>query len=461
MRRHRNFVWRVTEHTITGEAIMKKIFVSAGLAAIGAMSLHADEYAPDLTAMDATKLWSVSGTLRGFYDDNINTAPKGQRQGSAGFEFSPSVSLIMPLQQTELGLKYTYGLYYYQEREHQGSNPIDQTHEADLWIDHAFTERLEGKVEDTFTIQQDPQLSSTPTSLPYRAEGNNLQNVATVTSHAELSALFSTDVGYQNTFTDYKQHGATTASFGPGGTGATYAGLLNQDGHSIWINVNYQYLPDLAFLVGYQFGLVNYIGNEPIAENPLTPGQFYFSDSRDQYSQTVYVGGQYAATASLSLSAKVGVQYSHNYNLPSFDPQSPDSYQPYADIAVTYTYLQGDYAQLGFTQQESSSATADPSTANGSITTYNEVSVLYATINHEITPNLVASIVGHYQYSTYQSGNNDGEGQIWYNVGVNLSYAFNPYVSAEIGYNFDHLTTAGPLPGYTRDQEYIGITATY
>src|ERR1700759_3685954 len=111
---------------------MKKTFVSAGIAALGVISLQASEYAPDVTAMDASKIWSVSGTLRGFYDSNYNTTPKAV--GSSGFEFSPSVSLVMPLQQTELGLRYTYGLYYYQKRQEQGSNPIDQTQDVDLWL---------------------------------------------------------------------------------------------------------------------------------------------------------------------------------------------------------------------------------------------------------------------------------------------------------------------------------------
>src|SRR5215469_15369351 len=106
---------------------MKKLFVSASLAAIGALTLHADEYAPDFTALNATKPWTVSGTLRGFYDDNFATAPNGHKDGSAGFEFSPQASLIMPLQQTELGLRYTYGLAYYEKRASQGSNPIDQS----------------------------------------------------------------------------------------------------------------------------------------------------------------------------------------------------------------------------------------------------------------------------------------------------------------------------------------------
>ncbi len=457
---------------------MKKVFVSAGLAALGAMSLHAQSqststYAPDVTATDATKLWSMSGTLRGFYDDNYNTSPNGQKQGSSGFEVSPSISLIMPLQQTELGLRYTYGLYYYQQRENQGSDPTDQTHEADLWIDHAFTERFEGKVQDTFVSQQNPQLSSSPTALPYRAEGNNIQNVGTISTHTELTMLFSTDVGYQNTFVDYSQHGSTQASFEtpvPPGVinGASYAGLLNQDGNSIWLNLNYEYLPDLSFLVGYQFGLVNYTAGEPIAQNyylniPLgqLKGEWYYSDNRDQYSQTIYIGGQYAATASLSVTAQVGFSCLDNYNLPSWDSQSSDSYQPYANISVTYTYLQGDYAQLGFTQSESSSATANPNTLNGSLTLYNEASVLYATVNHQITPSLLANVIGRYQYSSYVSGNNDGEGQSYYSFGLNLSYTFNQHISAEVGYNFDYVSTAGPLPGYSRNQIYAGVTATY
>ena len=79
---------------------MKKFFVSMGLAAAGAASIHA-AYAPD--SSDNSKIWSLSATLRGFYDDNYNTTP--HKQGSYGFEASPSFSLNMPLQQTEIGLQ--------------------------------------------------------------------------------------------------------------------------------------------------------------------------------------------------------------------------------------------------------------------------------------------------------------------------------------------------------------------
>src|SRR6516162_5826204 len=150
---------------------MKKLFVSAGLVALGAAHLHAaDEYAPDVTAMDASRIWSVSGTLRGFYDNNYTTAPTPAY--SWGWEFSPSVSLILPLQQTEIGLRYTYGLYWYQSRSRQGANPIDQTHSLNLWIDHAFSETWEAKVQDAFIYARVARLLARG-PFPYRLKTTN------------------------------------------------------------------------------------------------------------------------------------------------------------------------------------------------------------------------------------------------------------------------------------------------
>ena len=430
---------------------MKKLFVSAGLVAISAANLHADEYAPDFTAMDASKPWTVSGTLRGFYDDNFTTSPNGQKQGSAGFEFSPQASIIVPLQQTELGLRYTYGLYYYQQRENQGANPIDQSHEADLWIDHAFSQRWEGKIEDTFTSQQDPSLSSSATAVPYRVEGNNIQNVGTITAQTEWSMLFSTDFGYQNTWVDY----ANSADI----DGASLVGLFNEDQHSGWASLNYQYLPDLSFMIKYTLTWDDYTGNQVIGEK--TPTELYNSDSRNAITHNISVGAQYAATANLSLLAWVGFSYVDNYNLPSFDNQKSDSYQPSANIAATYTYLPGDYVQVGFTQSQSTAPTSDVSASDGSLTLYQESSVIYASVNHQITPKLTGSLLGHYQYNSWQSGGNSGESQNWYTFGASLAYTFNPLITAEVGYNFYYLTKTSPLPGYSRNVGYASVTASF
>ena len=70
---------------------MKKIVASVGLVALGASGLYSAPI-PGLTE-EGGKNWSVAATLRGFYDDNINTAPSGpDKQDTFGIEINPSVN---------------------------------------------------------------------------------------------------------------------------------------------------------------------------------------------------------------------------------------------------------------------------------------------------------------------------------------------------------------------------------
>ena len=103
---------------------MKNFLTSAGLVAIGVSGLQAAPYAPGLTPVEASKPWSVSAALRGFYDDNITAIPKNYQVGtetfhpeeSFGYELNPSVSLNLPTDQTYFGLSYEYSYKYYEDR---------------------------------------------------------------------------------------------------------------------------------------------------------------------------------------------------------------------------------------------------------------------------------------------------------------------------------------------------------
>src|SRR5580698_6277242 len=156
------------------ESHMKKLFVSAGLVAIGATAIK-PAMADDVTS---PKYWSVGATLRGFYDDNYDIVAAGK--GSVGLELVPTSSFHEPLQQTDMGIRYTYGLYYYQDRNDLGVNPFDQTHQVDLWLDHAFNERWHANITDTFAVGQEPELlNPNPTAAvaaPYRVNGDNISN---------------------------------------------------------------------------------------------------------------------------------------------------------------------------------------------------------------------------------------------------------------------------------------------
>jgi hypothetical protein len=426
---------------------MRKFFVCAGLAVAGTASLQA-AYAPDLNPMETAKLWTVSGTLRGFYDDNYNTQPSGPtKRSSFGFEVSPSVGLNVPLQQTELGLRYTYGLYYYQDRESLGQNAIDQTHQLDLWVDHAFTERWSGKVQDTLAVGQEPQLLNGGTLL--RAEGDNIHNDGTITLDTQWTRLLGTEISYENNLYDYQNSGGNFIN-------PSLAGLLNRLQHDISLNVNWRLQPTLLAFVGYQFEQVNYTGNESIAaEGPI----IFNSDSRDSRSQYVYAGGQYTPLDNLSLSAQAGIQYADYYN-PAPGTPSTSQLSPYAKLSGTYTYLPGSYVQLGFTQSRNATDVAAP-TASGKITEDQESSVIYGSLNHQITPRLIGSLVGQIQYSTFNGGTYDGQSQTWYSLGLNLAYTITPHVSTEIGYNYDDLTSNVPGEKYSRNRVYLGVTGTY
>src|SRR4051794_40366494 len=110
---------------------MKKILASAGLVALGVSGLHAAS-GPNLSAAEATKPWSISAALRGFYDDNYTTSPNPTRRDSFGYEVTPSVSLNLPLENTFIGASYEYSLLYYEDR-----GTYDQQHKFDGILDHS------------------------------------------------------------------------------------------------------------------------------------------------------------------------------------------------------------------------------------------------------------------------------------------------------------------------------------
>lgn len=440
---------------------MKKLITSVGLMAVGAASLQA-AYAPGLNSMQTSKIWSVSGTLRGFYDDNYNTAPNGtpNKRGSGGFEVSPSLSLNVPLDQTELGLRYTYGLYYYQDREDNNQNPVDQTHQVDLWVNHAFNESWQASVQDTFVSAQDPNLfvsGAGGVPVAQRVSGNNIENNGTVKLDTQWTQLLGSELGYQNTFWDYDQSGSSTlATFAA--NGPTYAGLLDQVDHLAWLNLTWQVLPTTVAYIGYQYGQDNYTGNEIIGNVGGAGGTTYKSNNRDSRSHYGYLGIKYNPLDNLVVALKGGIQYVDFYD-PAAGLPSTSSTTPYVDFSTTYTYLPGSYVQVGFTQTRNASSVATPTAT--SITEDEESSTFYASLNHQFTPKLTGSAIGRVQRSTLKGGFNNDSVETWYSFGLNLAYQFNQHLSTEIGYNFDDLDSNVAGQNYKRNRAYIGVTATY
>jgi hypothetical protein len=439
---------------------MKKLFIFVGLAAAGAPSLQA--YAPDLGPMQTTKIWSASASLRGFYDDNYTTSPNGQKVGSAGFEVSPSVQFDVPLQQTEIGLKYTYGMYYYQQRQDNGQDPIDQTHQVDLWLDHAFTERVQGTVADTFVYGQEPALLNNGggPQVQTRVDGNNLANNATVSLTTDWTREFSTVNTYNNGIYDYQDDGTTvkglaTPPGSPGAQTASLAGLLNRLQQSLSTDFQWAVDPETTLLVGYKFQWELYTAGEPIGLTPKSPF-VYYSNDRNNRSHFLYAGFEHSFLPNLNVSAQAGAQDTTYYN----DSSTPDQLTPYVNVTSSYTYAPGSYVQVGFQHEQNASAIATVSSTGG-LTQSQQSSVLSASVNHQISSKLTGSLIGSVQDSQYYGGAYNNNSDWIYSLGANLTYAFNQHFSTELGYNFDDLQSNIPDYGYSRNRVYLGVTATY
>ena len=431
---------------------MKKFFVSAGLAAIGVAGIQSA-----LAEPTSPKYWSVAATLRGFYDSNYNIQNNGQ--GSSGVEFLPSISLHVPLQQTDVGIRFTYGLYYYQDRQDAGVDPFDMTYQADMWLQHAFNERWNLKVTDTFAVGQEPELlNPNPTSANatvLRANGNNISNQGNIALNTDWTRLFSTTVTYNNGFYDYQNTGATVDS--SGNLTPSLAGTLNRIEQNAAIDFKWHIQPETTALFGYAFSWVCYTGNEPIAVVPITTPTFngvYMSSDRDMRSQYLYLGIEQQFTPNLNGMIRGGANYADVYADPLFPSTS---WSPYADISLSYTYRPGSYVQLGFTHDISSTDQVQPNSA-GQITQYMNSSVVYLDINHRFTPKLVGTAIGRVQYSTYVGGAASSSNQTDYGLGFNLAYQFNQFLSADVGYNYDNVVG---INAFTRNRYYFGLSVSY
>jgi hypothetical protein len=322
-------------------------------------------------------------------------------------------------------------------------------------------------VNDSFVVGQEPELLAAGTGGGFatyeRLNGNNIANNATVTVKEDWSPSLTTVLTYGNYLALYSDHGAyfstnglTTGSPSSPPTGASYAGTLNRDQNSVDFEPQWHFGPETFIDVGYQAVLINYTGNEPISGSTNNP---VYSKSRDSITHTGYVGAQHNLLPNLVAAAKVGVTYFDAYN--NHQPgQSSTALSPYADVSLIYTYLPGDNAQLGFTQQRNATDVSAPS-ANGSETLDQDTSSLHASINHHFTPKLMGTVIASWNASTYDGGAYNNDTDDYYALGLTANYVFTRNLSGEVDYNYDHITSSVAGREYVRNRISIGLSVTY
>ncbi len=357
-------------------------------------------------------------------------------------DVSPEAKLnYSPNDQTLVKASYKYGMRYYENRD---ANKADHSHDISASLNHKFSELYNFSVSDNFTIAQEPALLE-PTGVvttPLRSEGNNMRNLFAAEFQASLMTDFWADLGYNNTSYDYQQNGIGSRS-----------ALLDRMEQIMSLNLRRENLFErTAGILGYQYGVVSYTSNDPVA-----PG--LSSNSRGNRSHYYYAGVNHDFTSQLMTAIRLGGQ--------TVDYSGPGKAQtsPYADLNINYAYREGSTATLGFKYLRnqtyigvlagSPEATMDTQSA-----------ILYGAVVHKFTSNLKATLSGQWQESQFRGGTANSQSENFSFVGLDMEYSFNKNIAATLGYNFDILKSeldgiGGGLYSYDRNRYYIGLRASY
>ena len=460
---------------------MKKIVASVGLVALGASSLQSSASAQDVVGPDSSKPWSVSATLRGFYDDNVSTIPNdvvlapGQHRDVFGVQVLPSAALNWALQQTTISLGALYSLKYYDRTPLNSTSRTDQTFTFNGSLSHSFSDEYKMRVADGFVIGQEPDTirSGNAYSTFSRISGDNIGNFASASFDAQFTPKLGASLGYDN---DLYVYTAKDPSVGapvvfPGVPGNFYpvqaspAGTLNRDENHVHIEGFYTLSPTTKVLLGYSFSAIDYTGDEYIAgylinpAGPITASNLVLpvkSDGRNFNEHRVYLGAQHNFSPQMIGNLRVGASYVDYYNDPTQDP----SYTPYVMGDLKYTYAPDSSLDIGISYDHNTTDVIGL-LGTGSYTTDADSAVAFLSLNHRITPQLFGSIIAQFQNNIYNGGIYNNDMEQFYTVGLNLAYHFNQYVSTEIGYNYDRLESRDIGRTYDRNRVYIGVTASY
>jgi predicted porin len=421
---------------------MKRIIASAGLVALGAASLQA-AYAPGLSPLEQSKPWTFGLALKGFYDDNYTTSPSSSAPETFGISVSPYAAINKVMDQTLISLSYQYTMKWYEDRP---NNQADHIQLAKLRVNHAFSERFKVDVADKFIYAQEGTVETDVVSQPtvLMTDANYVRNVADVGATAGLTEKIGLAVSYQNQIYDYEQD-----------TGLNNrSAMLDRMEHLAGLEGQIQLRPETTALLGYRFGIVDHTHDSII----LIPGAGFFpNDVRNVNSHYLFAGVEHTFNPQLQADARVGAMINDYPNADQVPGWDDSSVIPWGDVRLTWTYNPGSYLSLGVVHTLNQTDVAAQN---------QESTAVFASLNHRITPKLTGSLRGHFQYSSYGSGSYDGDADLLYLVDLNLAYAFNPNLSAELGYSWDRLDSDiqySPTTdrSYSRNRVYLGLRATY
>ena len=408
--------------------IMNRKIVTLGVAAFGVVGLQ---------AADAGKVWEVTASLRGFYDDNYTTSPEALAEESWGIEVSPGFNLtIGEGTDLEFSAGYAFGMRYYEDRE---SDNEDYGHELGISLNKAFSNTSLLQLSDSFVIAQEPEILNGGT--PLRIEGDNLRNTLSASYRQVLAGNILGELGYGNSIFDYEE--------------AYHSALLDRSHNQVNLDVIYD-MEQTEYFVGYKFASTDFDGGEL-----KVPGLDFKSDARDNDSHYGYVGVRHQLNKEFVASAQVGAQYVdyYNFNLKPRLNIPEDETSPYVNASMEWGYAEGSQLVAGLSLARGAT---DLQAAD------QEISAVYAQFLHKVTAKVHGTLTARYQDSEISGGTErvDGKTESLMLLGASLTYAIADNIWTELAYNYDELDSDVRSAGmdkrsFKRNYVSIGIGTSY
>ena len=380
-------------------------------------------YEPSQLA-DSSRRWSVDAGLSVGYDDNVYSANGSRKQGSTTTTLNPRLFLNIPLDQTFLGLRYSYDWIYYWERT--GGEKYDQNHSADLIFSHRFNPRIQLDLTDNFRRGISPALVNIAIGVPYiqQEQGNYFYNNATATLTYNLSRLWTLSV--YNGWEYWSYDNSAVAS-------------QDRNVYSPGAALNYLLSPVTTLGINFRMGIVDY--RDPRTNNAL-----------NSTTETAFLSLSHAFNPQLSgqISAGGGVTElgdGHNSSSPYLTAGLTYRYAPNGTVTVGTSYFLYTSDSYGYRNSDTLAT--------------------YLQFCHAVTQKLTARVAVSYIHSKYndpdfslpttvQSNPSDDSWRL--NLGT--TYVFTRWLQGEFNYEFTHVTS-DLSNAFDRNRVWVGLRVTY
>ena len=401
---------------------MNKKIITLGVAAIGVAGVQ---------AADAGKVWEVTASLRGFYDDNYTTSPDELAEESWGIEVSPGINFTLGEgTDMEFSAGYAFGMRYYEDRE---SDNEDYGHELGISLDKKFSDTSVLLLSNGLVVAQEPEILNGGT--PLRIEGDNLRNTFAARYRRILSGSTGVDIGYGNSIFDYEEQ--------------YHSALLDRSYNEVSLDVFYG-MAETEYYAGYRYSSTDFEGDVL-----QVPGLVFNPAARSNHAHAGHVGARQQLDKNILANVRAGVQNVDYYDfdlMPGLIPEDESS--PYVDARMEWEYAEGSKLVAGATLARGAT---DLQAAD------QEIGSVYAQLLHKISGRVHGTLTGRFQDAEISGGGEklDGKEESLLLLGASLTYAIADNIWAEVSYNYDELDSDVPHRSFERNYLSVGIGTTY